>query len=498
MLFSDPMKTLTRLAIVFAALSLSIQYYGCAGSEIASAKLYRQQRKFPKADEMLQQALKSDPRSDEGWALYVQNLYDLQRYERIAEVIDTARLYAIKFRSQVEEVRHNTWIYLYNSGLKVFQENPDSKERQHDAIALLESAKKVAPEQPETYELLGDVYFAGADTPKAMGVYEDALRQVRSQHEQGVSLGITLRMSPESVEKAIGGAPSSKTKVSISASDSAMIYSYRSNEGFFYFEKSSKPPYNWELTGWRFTSNESVGLQPMRVSTNTYLNLASYYYAQGNMALAAGNKSKAEDYYNKVVPLLISIQRLDPSDENAANIIPDIYAKLEQPDKAKSMYKKMLAEHPSKQLYAAYGAVLLRSNDFQGGIDAYQNALKLDPGFENALYNLGVAYQNWAAADQKANPKADVSAKLKSSVNYYEQVHSVDPKEYNSLVNLYSLYDVLGDKDKKAKTLTALEGLKNTEAAKDKSYWNEMMKIYAANKNSKAAEEAMRMHDSLK
>ena len=490
------MNKSTRLALVLAIIGFSVQYIGCGGAEITSAKLHRKNHNYVKANEMLLKGLAADPHSDEGWALYVVNLYDLQNFEKIAEVIDTARLYAIVNRPMVEDVRHNTWIYLYNKGDSVFQVNPESKEQQQSAIYLLESAKKVAPDQPETYEALGNVYLAAADTQKAMATYEEALKQVRSSHEQGVALGLLLKMSPQAVEQAVGGTPSKKVYSILSNGDSIMIYSYRSNDGYFYFERAVKSPRNWQLTGWRFTTTEAVGFQPMRISTQTYLALAGYYYNQGNMQLPA-NKGKAEDYFNKVVPLLISVQRLDPSDENASNIIPDIYAKLDQPDKAKSMYKKMLAEHPSKQLYASYGAVLLRSNDFQGGVEAYESALKIDPAFQNALYNLGVAYQNWAADIQKKDKKADVKPQLQKAVGYYEQSHSLDAKEYSTLSNLYTLYDVLGDKDKKDKALRDLEALKSTDVAKDKWYWNTMMKIYATNKNAKAADEAMKMYDSL-
>ncbi len=491
------MKKLTRVALFFAIFSLSLQYVGCGGAEISSAKLYRGQRNYNKANELLLAALKSDPHSDEGWALYVQNLYDLNNYEKIAEVIDTARLYAIKFRGQVEDVRRNTWIKLYNGGVGAFEQNPDSKEAQQSALSLLESAKKVAPDQPETYEVLGNVYFAAQDTLKAMAIYEEALKQVRSSHDQGVSLGVTLKMSPESVEKAIGGSPSSQQMVPLSGNDSVLVYTYRSNDGFFYFEKATKGGRGLQLTGWRFTTSSEAGMQPMRISINTYLNLASYYYAQGNKALAAGDKPKAEELYNKVIPLLVAIQRLDPSDENASNIIPDIYSKLDEPEKAKSMYKRLLNEHPSKQLYAAYGAVLLKTQDFQGGIEAYEKSLSIDPAFENALYNLGVAYQNWAADQQKKDKKADVKPVLEKSVSYYERVRSVNPKDYNTLSNLFQLYDILGKKEMKDKTLSDLEALKSTDVGNDKWYWQAMMKVYVANKNSKSADDAMKMYDKL-
>ena len=129
-------------ALVFV---ISFQLFGCGGADLQSAKLYRIQHNWDKANLMLEQALKADPTNDEAWALYTQNLFDLKRYEKIAEVIDTARLYAIKNRAIVENVRYNTWVLLYNGGLNAYNQNPENKEQQQAAIGLLESAMKIAP-----------------------------------------------------------------------------------------------------------------------------------------------------------------------------------------------------------------------------------------------------------------------------------------------------------------------------------------------------------------
>ena len=139
----------------------------------------------------------------------------------------------------------------------------------------------------------------------------------------------------------------------------------------------------------------------MHISTNPYRQLATYYYNKGNKALDQKDKAKAEEYYDQAVPLFVAIQRLDPSDENAASIIPEIYRKLNQPEKAKAQYEQMIAEHPSKNLYTAYGTNLLNLDDYEGAIGAFQKALDIDPGYEIALYDIAAAYKNFAAADQK-------------------------------------------------------------------------------------------------
>src|SRR5438552_12453137 len=100
------MKHIYKQILFLTVFTLAFQFFGCGSADIQSAKLYRQQRDYIRANTMLEQALKSDPTSDEGWALYMQNLFDQSKYEKIAELIDTARLYAIKYRKIVEAVRY--------------------------------------------------------------------------------------------------------------------------------------------------------------------------------------------------------------------------------------------------------------------------------------------------------------------------------------------------------------------------------------------------------
>jgi tetratricopeptide (TPR) repeat protein len=507
---TSPNKTGSRSWIRFVFFlffcTASIQFLGCGSAEISSAKLYRQQRNYPKAEQLLLQALKSNPSDDEAWTLYVQNLYDLRKYEKIAEVIDTARLYAITHRADVDNVRQNTWAQLYNGGLDAYNQNPDSKEQQKAAIGFLEAAKKLAPEQPETYEVLGQVYFASGDTAKSIETYNNAIRQMSSSHEQGVALGIMLKMSAPNVVQAIGGDPARKLTVPLTSSDSAMVYVYPSKEAYIYFERQAKAPHAYQLMGWRFTSNEQMGLQPLRVSTLPYQTVANFYYQKGLAAFEAKDKEGMTQNLEKAIPMLLMIQRLDPADEFASAAIPDIYLKLERTEKAKQQYEKLLQDHPSKSLYVAYGTLLLKANDYEGAIANYDKALAIDPAYESALYNTAAAYKNWAAAEQKANPatgkknpKADlIKQRMEKSTDYFERLHAVNKNDFNTLANLIDNYEVLDKKDKSAKAFIDMEALKSTEAANDPLYWEFLGKTYARLNKADEAAAAYKKADQLK
>jgi tetratricopeptide (TPR) repeat protein len=193
------MKTLNRTLLLAVLTTFAFELAGCGAADVQSAKLYRQRRDYVTADKMLQKAITEDPTNDEAWYLYAENLNDLKEYEKIAEIIDTAMLYSTTHREELQVLRHNTWIQLYNGGLGAYNANPDNKEAQQSAIAYLVSAQKLEPDQPETYELLGQVYYSSGDTAHGLANYLAEINQVSASYDQGVTMGLMLHAAPDAV-----------------------------------------------------------------------------------------------------------------------------------------------------------------------------------------------------------------------------------------------------------------------------------------------------------
>jgi len=271
------MNSIRRTLLITILATIGLQMAGCGAADIQSAKAYRARRDYVTADRMILKALAEDSTNDEAWYLYAVNLEDLKEYEKIATVIDQAMLYSTTHRAELQTLKHNTWIQLYNGGLGTYNANPESKEAQQASIGYLEAARKLEPEQPETYELLGTVYYAAGDTTKGLANYLAEINQVSASYDPGITMGLMLHLTPDAVERAIGGAPARKSTITIGGTDSAMIYIYPSKNAYVYFERTVKPPYPWQLTGWRITSLDAEGMQPIRVSTQAYALVASAF-----------------------------------------------------------------------------------------------------------------------------------------------------------------------------------------------------------------------------
>jgi tetratricopeptide (TPR) repeat protein len=493
------MKIIQRLGFLLFLSVFAVQLAGCGAAEVSSAKLYRTQRNYVKADERLNEALKKNPADPEAWALYVQNLYDLNNFERLAEVIDTAYKYAVDYRTDIDMLRYNTWVHLYNGGVSAFEQNPESPEQQKAALALLQSASKLMPERSENYSAMGQIYEQMKDEAGAIAMYKEALNQTRNVHEQGIAKGLMIRMSPEAVERLLG-APTSKRMLPVSQSDSAMMYIYPASQTYVYFEKATKAPRNWQLSGWRMGVSEQVANTITRVSTDIYKAVANYYYQRGLAAQKANDLSTARTEFEQALPYLFSVQRLDPSDETAASFIPDIYIKTNQSNKAKEQYERLLSENPSKALYTSYGTFLLQTKDYEAAVAQYSKALAMDPNYESAIFNIAASYKNWAATEQAAKkPKAVYQPHLEQSTLYFEKLLQLNPNEFVAMQNLAENYDLLGLKDKFAPLVARLEALQNSEIAQDPAYWNTLGTVYSRIKGrDKDADAALRRADALR
>ncbi|HET6510589.1 MAG TPA: tetratricopeptide repeat protein, partial [Candidatus Kapabacteria bacterium] len=303
----------------------------------------------------------------------------------------------------------------------------------------------------------------------------------------------------EAVERLLG-APTTRRMLPVSASDSAMMFAYPGSQTYVYFEKAPRAPRNWQLSGWRMNVTEQVANSATRVSTDIYKTVANYYYQRGLAAQKAGDNTTARIEFDQALPLLFSVQRLDPADETAAAAIPDIYIKTNQSNKAKEQYERLLTENPNKALYTSYGTFLLTTKDYEGAVNQYSKALAMDPNYESAIFNIAASYKNWAATEQAAKkPKTVYQPHLEQSTMYFEKLIQINPNEFTAMQNLAENYDLLGQKDKFATLVIRLEALKNSEIAQDPAYWNTLGTVYSRIKGrDKDAEDALRRSDALR
>ncbi len=124
---------------------------------------------------------------------------------------------------------------------------------------------------------------------------------------------------------------------------------------------------------------------------------------------------------------------IDPNNaDNIQNLI-QIYERTKQNDKAMSLTSDAVAKDPSNKVYRyAYGAFLLRQEKYKEAAEQFAAAIKIDPSYTDAEYNLGVAYLNWGVAmkeesDKKYEAERKTNKAAKEDLTYKEKFREALP-----------------------------------------------------------------------
>jgi tetratricopeptide (TPR) repeat protein len=200
---------------------------------------------------------------------------------------------------------------------------------------------------------------------------------------------------------------------------------------------------------------------------------AAKFLGQVNYSMAAERQAVndsvgAMQYFNKAIKPFETAYKSNPNDpDNITNLI-DVYERTKNTEKALELTRTAVEKDPNNKTFRyAYGVFLLKQKKYQEAIDQFQAALKIDPEFNDAQYNLGVSYLNWGVdmkeeSDKKAeadaakskgkgrDTKADESykEKFKQALPYLEASVKSRPNDAGLWQSLGRLYTILGQKDK--------------------------------------------------
>lgn len=180
--------------ILLLSIGLSFTAFQCSSTELTSAKLYIQQNNLDKAIESLQNEVKKNPQSDEGFYLlgFVQGEQGdiksmLENFEKSVAISD-------KFKKNISESKKYHWADGFNKGVQLF--NKGSKHGDTDsagvifqkAIEKFNNAIACEPDSADTYKNLAFAYINMGDRDAAIAPYKKVVELTKGE-EDYVQLG---------------------------------------------------------------------------------------------------------------------------------------------------------------------------------------------------------------------------------------------------------------------------------------------------------------------
>lgn len=185
----------------------------------------------------------------------------------------------------------------------------------------------------------------------------------------------------------------------------------------------------------------------------------------------------AQQEYARAAAAFEKLYDLDRTDVANVMSLLEVYEKAKMDDKALSLTKNCADADPKNRLCRyAYGLYLIKKEQYEQGIKELETMLAIDPTakdelYKDAMYNLGVAYQNWGVAlkaisdkkveESKGKIKEDLTykEKFKSALASFQKVEELkkdDPALYQALGKLYATLNMPKEAEAAFKTADRL------------------------------------------
>jgi len=194
---------------------------------------------------------------------------------------------------------------------------------------------------------------------------------------------------------------------------------------------------------------------------------------------AANDSTGAQQYFSEGAKAFEQAYKSNPADQDNITNLIDAYERTKQTEKALQLTRDAAEKDPGNKTFRyAYGVFLLKQEKYPEAIEQFDAALKIDPDYADARYNLGVSYLNWGVKqkedlDKKAEAegankkgkaketKLDESykEKYKQALPYLEQSVESRPNDAGLWQSLGKLYTILGMKEKASTAYQKLDSI---------------------------------------
>ena len=217
--------------------------------------------------------------------------------------------------------------------------------------------------------------------------------------------------------------------------------------------------------------NNSIKCQPD--SAMTYQNLAYAYFNAGHRNEAKSTMDKfltmqpdpemyalygailVEDKeYDKVISMAKEAQKHFPENAEILRLLSNAYIATDQLDVAMKTFQDGIANEPANKFYRYnYGSLLLNAEKYDEAIEQLTEAVKIDPEYTNAIYNLGVCYVNKGSKTREENEAKEIDSDeykqyFKKALPLFERYLEVNPEDVKIWELLGQVYANLGNTEK--------------------------------------------------
>jgi|YelNatPaOPRAMG01_1025707.scaffolds.fasta_scaffold01067_3 tetratricopeptide (TPR) repeat protein len=310
------------LIIGLFLIGLTITGFECSSTELTSARLYIQQKNYPKALEVLHEEVTKNPKSDQGYYL-MGNVYgELGVYDSMVTALNQSLAISNQYASNIKDLKRYYWAQVYNHGVAFFQKATNTKDKDSAAIDYeksINSFKDAILIEPDSV----DGYKNYAFVLMNQGKYDDAIEPLKTLIAKDSAIEGYKYLGEIYYDKA--SKLKSKYMETHNVEDSVQALDYF-NQTISLLEQARKIyPNNGEILA--MLSNSYVNADKTTEALDTFKssvqqepNNKYYRYNYGVVLLGTKDYKDAEEQFKKAI-------EIDPNYENANYNLAVTYVK---------------------------------------------------------------------------------------------------------------------------------------------------------------------------
>ena len=438
------------------------QGFQCGSPDFEGAKVKEQGNNFPEAAKLYQKEVEKNPTNYEAWyRLGRIRGMQLNDFAGMNRAFNESEKLSKEYSNDIHALRAHFWVQFINSGVTYKNRaSNDSLQFYDKAIQDYKTACTIRPDTSFTYLYLADAYKAKHDIDSAIISLTKAWDM---DHNTDVYKNVGRFYIQQGLEKKdqfkTENADKLKLQKSLKDIDKG---SYKSEvtEALGTPDIQKKDKKNSKKEDWTYNTYGLVLTFDGDCIVNRKIIKPYDLKIDSTMYFEAVAK------FNKAVDVFEKIKNVDPKDNENLNLLLEAYYEANRTIEATKAFKLAVDNDPDNKTNHYVLGFLYRSvNNFDGAIAEFNEALKIDPNFTDAIYDIGATYYNWGvrlkkAAQGKENEGGECKAKFSAALPWMEKMTEIkkeDPRIWESLGTIYAL---LGQADKATKALDMADKLR--------------------------------------
>ncbi|MDI6778904.1 MAG: tetratricopeptide repeat protein [Bacteroidota bacterium] len=437
-------RTATFLLLIVITATSMFTGFQCGTAEMTSAKLYIQRSEWENAKIQLQKEIAKHPENAEAWYLLGRVFHEQKSYKEMVDAFNSSLKINNQFKKEIDNYKLSVWannlnkgVDHYNKAIQMLQTSPDSADTHFNtALDYLNIAVVAQPDSATNYRVLALCYYGMRDMDNAIvflkktldkqfdvqlgrmlgGIYYDrAIIAKNNAAKIAIAQNIKIGMSENDIVGRLGS-PDQKVQT-VFKNVNATSYHYNNLGLVIYCSDNKVIGYTYDVENAEKTKI---------------------------LELEIANKN-----LNEAITVLEATSKVAPEDPNVLAALNDAYIAAGRTEEAMNSYKVAIKADPTNKLaHYNYGVLLLRAGKHDEAALQFDETVKLDDKFADALYNAAAAYMQWGAKMREQAEAAIQNDKTKQIDKAFEEKFRKAKTYLDKLVELtpndISAWETLG------------------------------------------------------